>query len=140
MKKRFSNKWISSKQKRKQRKYRYNAPRHIQYHLSNANLSKELRKKYGKRSISIRKNDVVVTMRGKFKKKSGKVISVDLKRGVAFIENIHANKKDGSKVNVPIHISNLQIKELDLADKKRIKLEDKNIKDINKEMQGGEKK
>jgi len=53
MKSKFSAHWKSSKQTRKQRKYRANAPIHVQRKLLSANLSKELRKKYEKRDFPI---------------------------------------------------------------------------------------
>ncbi|MCX6748284.1 MAG: 60S ribosomal protein L26, partial [Candidatus Pacearchaeota archaeon] len=51
MKSKFSVNWLGSSQARKQRKYRANAPLHLRHKLMNANLSKDLRKKLGKRSI-----------------------------------------------------------------------------------------
>ena len=44
------------------------------------NLSKELRKKHGKRNAPVRKGDVVKIMRGKFKGKKGKIIEVKKKQ------------------------------------------------------------
>ena len=73
MKTKFSGSWVKSKQPRKQRKYRYNAPLHIRQKFVGAHLSRELRKKYGKRSASLRKGDNVKIMRGQFRNKSGKV-------------------------------------------------------------------
>ncbi len=121
MKQKFSKHWKASKQPRKQRKYAANAPLHIKKKLLNVNLSKELRKKYNKRSIVVRKGDNVKIMRGKFKNKSGKIIELDIKSTKIKIDGINIKKKDGSKVNVKIHPSNLQIMELNLDDKKRIK-------------------
>ena len=121
MKKHFSKHWKSSKQPRKQRKYIANAPLHIKRKLLNVNLIKELRKKYGKRNIEVRKNDVVKIMKGKFKNKQGKVIAVNIKKLKVIVEGIQVKKQEGSKANVKIHPSNLQIIELNLDDKKRIK-------------------
>ena len=121
MKKKFSIKWKKSKQKRKQRKYRFKAPLHIKHKMLSSNISKELRKKYSMKSIPLRKNDVVKIMRGKFKKKTGKIITVNLKKQWVYIEGIQKSKKDGSKVNIPFNASNLQIQELNLEDKKRMK-------------------
>ncbi len=121
MKKEFSTSWKSSKQPRKQRKFLANAPLHLKRKFISVNLSKELRKKYSKRNIPVRKGDVVKIMRGKFKKKTGKVIDVKVKYGKIFVEGIQTKKQDGSKVNVPLRASNLQIIELNLEDKKRIK-------------------
>ncbi len=62
MKRKFSKSWKSSKQPRKQRKYAANAPLHLKRKLLSVNLSKDLRKKYGKRNMMIRKEDVVKIM------------------------------------------------------------------------------
>ena len=72
MKKQFSQAWKSSKKPGKQRKYLVKSPLNTKTRLMRVNLSKELRKKYGKRNIGIRKGDVVKVMRGKFKKKDWK--------------------------------------------------------------------
>lgn len=121
MKKKFSKSWRKSRQKRKQRKFTANAPLHIKRKMLSANLSKELRKKYGKRSFPIRKGDEVRIMRGKFKKKTGKINIVDMKKMRVAIEGIQEKKKEGSKVNVFFDCSKLQIQKLDLGDNKRIK-------------------
>ena len=121
MKRKFSKSWKSSKQPRKQRKYAANAPLHLKRKLLSVNLSKELRKKYSKRNIPLRKGDVVKIMRGKFKGKQGKVTEVKTKMEKIFIEKIQVKKRDGSSVNVPMKASNLQIIELNTEDRKRMK-------------------
>ncbi len=121
MKKEFSNKWIASKQPRKQRKYRANAPLHLKRKFLSVNLSKDLRTKYSRRNIPLRKGDLVKIMRGKFKGKQGKVIETKTKAEKIFIEKIQTKKRDGSSVNVPLKASNLQIIELNLEDRKRMK-------------------
>jgi len=132
MRKKFSKHWKSSKQPRKQRKYLANAPIHLKKKLMSANLSKELRKKYGKRSLPLRKGDDVKIMRGKFRGKKGKVINVKIKKQKIGIEGIQIKKQDGSKVNVPLKASNLQILELNLEDRKRNKILKKDIKEEKK--------
>ena len=128
MRKKFSTKWKSSKQPRKQRKYVANAPLHIKMKLAGVNLSKELRKKYQKRSVHLRKKDTVKIMRGKFKGKKGKVMKVILKTQKVEVEGIQIKKQDGSKVNIKLRTSNLQIIELNVEDKKRNKALNKEIK------------
>lgn len=120
MKQEFSTHWLSSKQPRKQRKFAANAPLHIKHKFLSANLSKELRKKYGKRSLPIRKGDEVLVMRGSFKKKKAKIATIELKRTRVALEGIQRTKKDGTKVNVWFAPSSLQIVTLTLDDKKRI--------------------
>ncbi len=132
MKQKFSTHWLKSKQPRKQRKYRYNAPLHLRHKFLNAHLSAELRKKYGKRSVPLRKGDEVLIMRGSFKKKKGKILEIDLKRSRATIEGINRKKLDGTKVNVYLNPSNLQILNLNLDDNKRLKAVRKNAPDKNK--------
>jgi len=121
MKKKFSTKWKRSKQLRKQRKYRYNAPIHIKGKFLHAHLSKELAKKYGIRTIRVRVGDKVKIMRGRFRGKEGKVESVDLKKSKVVITGVEISKMDGSKSRPMIHASNLLITELNLDDKKRLK-------------------
>ena len=121
MRKQFSKGWKASKQPRKQRKYRARSPLHIKRKFLSANLSKELRKKYKRRSVALRKGDTVKIMRGSFKGKTGKIERVEVKRERASIEKIQKSKKDGTKVEVFFNASNLQIRELNLDDKERIK-------------------
>jgi len=121
MKQKFSKSWKASKQVRKQRKYKANAPLHIKRKLLSVNLSKDLREKHGRRNISVIKNDIVKVLRGKYKEKQGKIIEVYTKKTMLAIEGIQVKKQDGSKVNVKLKPSNLQIIELNLDDKKRMK-------------------
>ena len=84
-----------------------------------AMLDKELRGKYGMRNIEVRKGDEVKIMRGKFKGKSGKVASVEVKKTRISIDGVQKPKKDGTKILVPLEPTNLMITELNLDDKKR---------------------
>lgn len=117
----WSKFWKSSKQPRKQRKYRYNAPLHIKRKFLSVHLSKDLIKKYHKRNIPVKKGDKVRVMVGQFKSKSGKVIGVKTKWGKVFVEGIENIRKDGTKSYYPIHASNLLLMDLNLEDKKRLK-------------------
>lgn len=121
MKKKFSIKWKSSTQPRKQKKFRFNAPLHIKNKFMSVHLSKELRAKYKRRNTTVRKGDTVKILRGQFKKKSGKVDKVDLKKTKVYIQGIEVSKKDGTKAFYPFQPSNLMIIELNLDDKKRAK-------------------
>ena len=119
MKSIFSKSWISSKQPRKQRKYRYNAPEHIKKKFVSVNLSKELREKYSKRNFPLVKGDKVKVMRGQFKGKEGEVERVDMRNIKIIVQGVENIKKDGTKVSYPIDPSNLRITDLKLDDKKR---------------------
>lgn len=110
---------IKSKQPRKQRKARFNAPLHIRHKFMSAPLSEELRDKYGRRSFPVRKGDTVKIMRGDDKGKEGKVRSINLKEEKITIEGIVIAKSDISEVPRPIHPSNVVITKLELKDKMR---------------------
>ena len=138
MNRKFSKYWIASKKPGKQRKYLAKAPIHIKRKFLSVNLSKELRKKYQIRNIELRKGDVVKIMRGKFKKKQGKVLLAETKSQKIHVENVQVKKNDGSKVNVKMPSSNLQIIELNLEDRKRMKTQSKKIE--KKETKQEEKK
>ncbi|MEM2089947.1 MAG: 50S ribosomal protein L24 [Candidatus Pacearchaeota archaeon] len=119
--KEFSTKWIASKSRKKQRKYRAKAHKKLRHKMMSINLSKELRARFKRRSIPPRKGDLVKVLRGEFKNKEGKIAKVDMKKYRVYIEGIQKTKKDGTKINVPFRPSVLQIKELNLEDKRRIK-------------------
>ena len=129
MKKKFSVKWKASKKVRKQRKYLANAPLHLRHKLMSANLSKELRKKHGKRNLVLKKGDLVKVMRGQFKGKKGKVGNVDLKKLRISIEGIQKQKKDGTKVNAYFKASNVQITETSQIKKLERKTEERSEKE-----------
>lgn len=119
MKKKFSKTWISSIQPRKQRKYRFNATPDIKRTFLSINLAKDLRAKHGVRSVKPRTGDKVKITRGNFKAKTGAIEKIDAKNTKIYVAKIEQTKKDGSKSKVPLHPSNLQIIELNLADKFR---------------------
>tara|TARA_Y100000310_G_C20664689_1_gene806793 strand:+ start:1013 stop:1408 length:396 start_codon:yes stop_codon:yes gene_type:complete len=124
----WSRLWNRSKEVRKQRKYRYNAPLHTKQKFVHVHLSPELRKKYGRRSLGVRVGDKVKVLRGQFRKKTGKVNRVSLVYGKVYVEGIEAVRKEGAKIFYPIAPSNIMITEFNLEDKRRkVKLE-KNIK------------
>ncbi|MEK6973901.1 MAG: 50S ribosomal protein L24 [Nanoarchaeota archaeon] len=122
MRAKFSRSWKSSKSPRKQRKYIHNIPKNLAKKLLSANLSKELRKKYHKRNVPLRKGDKVKVMNGKFKGKVEKISKVLPNLQKVYLENIYNVRKDGTKTLSPIHPSNLQIAELSLEDISRKKL------------------
>lgn len=122
MKQVYSKSWKASKSPAKQRKYVFNAPLHLRGKFISSMLSKDLKTKYSKNSLRVRKGDKVKVLRGQFKGKEGKIESVDLQRGRVYMEKVETVKKDGTKTQYPLHPSNLMITELELSDKKRINM------------------
>ena len=121
MKQDFSTKWNASVQPRKQRKYLYNMPLHLKQKLMSTTLDKVLRKKLGVRNVEVRKGDEAKIMRGKFKGKSGKIDAVNRAKTKVSIEGMNINKKDGNKVKVWFHPSNIKLIKVNEDDKKRFK-------------------
>ena len=116
----WSKFWKSSTQKRKQRKYRFQAPLHIKHKFMNVALSTELKKEHGIRSLPVRTGDTVKVMVGDKKGVSGKVTKVSLSRTKVFIEGVDVAKQNGTKALYPTHPSNLKIEKLDLKDETRV--------------------
>lgn len=121
MKSEFNKSWNSSKQPRKQVKFRANAPNHIMRTFMGATLDKALREKYGRRSIEVRKGDEVKIMRGKFKGKQGKVGIVDVKHTRLQIDGVQRSKAGGEKLETWFNPSNVKIISLDTDDNRRLK-------------------
>jgi large subunit ribosomal protein L24 len=119
---------IKSSQPRKKRKFLYTAPLHVRRKLLSAHLSKELRTKYKTRSFPLRKGDEVEIMRGKFKKKKGKISAVNYKKYRIYIEGVTRKRTAGTEVQVAIHPSKVRLVNIDLSDKKRLKSMERRMK------------
>ena len=89
-------------------------------------LSKDLHKKYGKRSVRVIEWDSVTIVRGEFKGVDGKVAKISKPKSSVAIEGVKKEKTKGDKFDVYIHTSNLVVTSLSTDDKWRIaKLENK---------------
>merc|ERR1712043_52746 len=112
----------------KQRKRHFTAPSHIRRKLMTSPLSKDLKTKYGVRSIPIRKDDEVQVVRGHYKgQQVGKVIQCYRKKFCVYIERIQREKANGASVPVGIHPSKVSIVKLRM-DKDRKKILDRRAK------------
>ena len=98
-----------SSSRRKQRRAHFTAPSHIRHRIMSSSLSKDLRKKWGVRSLPIRKDDEVVVLRGTRKGTKGKVIQVFRKKFAIHIDKLTKNKANGAPYQLPIHPSNVAI-------------------------------
>merc|ERR1712083_725631 len=118
---------VSSSAK-KQRKRHFQAPSHIRRKLMTAPLSKDLRTKYGVRSLPIRKDDEVQVVRGHYKgQQVGKVVQCYRKKFCVYIERIQREKANGASVYVGIHPSKVCIVKLKM-DKDRKLIVDRRAK------------
>jgi len=106
-----------------------------------AHLSKELQKKYGKRSVRITKGDNVKIVRGEYKGVDGKVKKVSVVKSSVSIEGVMIEKSKGEKIDIYTRASNVIVTGLNNDDKWRIhKLEGKKPKSIPKESKVKQKK
>lgn len=85
-----------------------------------ANLSKDLQKKYGKKSARVVEGDSVTILRGEFKGVDGKVSKISTQKTSVAIEGVKKEKTKGDKFDVYIHTSNLVITSLNGDDKWRL--------------------
>ena len=83
-------------------------------------LSKDLSKKYAKRSVRVVEGDSVTILRGEFKGVDGKVAKVSVEKNSVAIEGVKKEKTKGDKFDVYIHTSNLVVTSLNTEDKKRM--------------------
>lgn len=96
-----------------------------------SHLSKELQKKYNKRSIRIIEGDTIRVLRGEFRGVTGKITSVSTPKNGVSIEGVKKEKLKGGNLDVFIHPSNLIITELNTEDKwRQNKLEGKKVKPV----------
>ena len=83
-------------------------------------LSKDLRKKYNKRSVRIVEGDSVKVVRGEFTGVDGKVTEVSSHNNGLTIEGVKKEKLKGEKFDVYIPTTNIEVTGLNTADKWRM--------------------
>merc|ERR1712088_423661 len=82
-----------SSSRRKNRKRHFEAPSHIRRKLMSSPLNKELKEKYGVKSMPIRKDDEVQVVRGQYKgQQVGKVVQCYRKKFVVYIVKLMLDK------------------------------------------------
>jgi large subunit ribosomal protein L24 len=111
-----------SKQPRKQRKERFNAPLHLRQKYMHSPLSKDLRTEFKKRGAQVHKGDTVKVLRGDHAGTEGEVEAVDLKRCIIKVTGVSNFRADGTEVPRPVHPSNVVITKLNLEDGEREKI------------------
>ena len=116
----WSSSWKSSTDPQKQRKYRQNAPQHVKDDFISANLSHTLRDELGTRTLGLRNGDRVKVMRGDRKGAEGIVNDIDREEEKVYIDGVEETAVDGSKRQIPLRPSNVQIQGLNLSDERRL--------------------
>ena len=83
-------------------------------------LSKDLHKKYGRRSVRVIEGDSIRIIRGEYKGVDGKISKISTQKNSVSIEGIKKEKTKGDKFDVYIHTSNLVVTSLNTGDKWRM--------------------
>ena len=104
-----------SSSRRKSRLAHFAAPSHLRYKLLSANLSRELRQRYGVKSLPVRRDDEVTVVRGSSKDAKGKISQVYRKKWCLYIEKLVKNRINGATIRMPIHPSNVVITKLKIT-------------------------
>ena len=105
-----------------------------------APISKDLRKKYSRRSVRIMIDDTVKVIRGEYKGITGKVSKISTENNSIAIEGNKKEKLKGDKIDVYIHTTNVIITALNTDDKWRLKILEKKPKSKIKAMKEESKK
>jgi len=106
-----------------------------------SHLSKDLQKKYGKRSIRITLGDTVKVIRGEYRGVDGKVSKIEVAGSNIAIEGIKKEKARGDKFDIFIPASNVIVTGLNLDDHwRKTKLQGKKPKTTPKEVKPEEPK
>ena len=123
---------MKSKNPGKQRKRYYNAPLHKKRKFQSAHLDEKLLLKYDRRSAPIVKGDTVKVMRGSYKGHEDKIVKSHVKKNTVEIEGLFLTKADGNKIPKPIRPSNLLITKLNLTDRWRRKILERELSEETK--------
>ena len=99
-----------------------------------APISKDLRKKYSRRSARIMLDDTVKVIRGEYKGITGKVSKISTDSNSIAIEGNKKEKLKGDKIDIYIHTTNVIITTLNTDDKWRLKILEKKSKSKIKSM------
>lgn len=116
-----------TKQPRKQRKRLATLKLHQRRKKLSAALSTELRAKFKRRSLPVRRSDKVMVTTGSFKGTEGEVMKVDLDRMKAYVDKVVSKKRDGTEVLRVIDPSNLILIDVDIRDKARQKVLERKV-------------
>lgn len=98
------------------RKKRYTAPNHKRRKYLSSPLSPSLRAEHGTRSMTVIVDDTVSITKGDRKLSEGRVLKVDTKKNVIYVEGVTRTRMDGSTVQIPIRPENAMITRLNLDD------------------------
>ncbi len=101
---------------RQQRKAMYNADLFERHRKMSVALSKELRRRYGRRSLPVRKGDTVRVLSGSYVGREERVAKVNLQKYAVTLDNVTGKTADSKLKPLPIRTSHLVLTKLNLSD------------------------
>jgi large subunit ribosomal protein L24 len=111
--------------------------RHLAYRSSSVHLSRELRGKYGFRSLPVRTGDRVMIIRGDYKGVEGDVSRVDRARGRVYVSGVYRENARGEQRLVPIPLNSVILVKVDDKDKWRQRLMERKRRSVEEASQDG---
>jgi large subunit ribosomal protein L24 len=106
----------SSRHPGAQRKALYRAPQHVRRKRMTLPLSRELRARYRRRRIPVRKGDTVRVLAGSFVGREERVAKIDLRHYHVILDNVTLRKADKKLKQLPMATGHLVITKLNLND------------------------
>jgi large subunit ribosomal protein L24 len=107
---------VVSRLPRKQRRYHYTAPASVRRRWLSAPLSRELRARYGRRQLPVRKGDTVLVTSGSYVGREERVAKIDTRGGTVTLDNVTLKKADAKLKELPLRPSHLLLTRLNLSD------------------------
>jgi large subunit ribosomal protein L24 len=77
--------------------------------------------------------DLARIVRGEYRETEGKIIRVDYRHALIYVDSASTTKADGTEVKVPVHPSNLLLVKLEIDDDRKRLLEEKAVKILEEE-------
>jgi large subunit ribosomal protein L24 len=105
-----------STQPRRQRLARFNADLFERRRRMAVPLSRELRRRYGRRSLPVRKGDTVRILSGSYKGREERVAKVDRQWYSVTLDNVTTKTGDQKLKPLPIQLTHLVLTRLNLSD------------------------
>ena len=105
-----------SRQPRHQRKAEFTAHTFERRRRMSVPLSRELRTRYGRRSLPVRKGDTVRILSGSYVGREERVAKVDRRSYAVTLDNVTGKTGDQKLKPLPIRLSHLVLTRLNLAD------------------------
>ncbi len=101
---------------RKQRKAAFSAHNFARRRMVSVPLSKELRTRYGRRQMPVRKGDTVRVLSGSYEGQEERVAKIDMRTRTLTLDNVTLKKADQKLKPLPVRPNHLLITKLNLSD------------------------